>query len=262
MSAIARVAAFVLTLALLPGPTSAVYAQATGIREVSASERTVIPVKARLRYTTMIVLPEGEEILDVICGDKDFWIISATQNVAHVKPAKENSSTNLNLVTSSGSIYSFMLSEKNGGGTPDLKVYIKGDTSQTASSRPKYYRAEQIEGLQNDLAAARAAADTAQKQATETIAAYRQQYPSRLQFQYGTPKYEKPFFVRAIWNDGQFTFIKADATELPALYEVKDGAPALVNFQVENGTYVIPKVVEQGYLTLGKARWSFNRQGR
>jgi type IV secretory pathway VirB9-like protein len=261
MSTLARVAALVLTLALLAGPTPVVHAQATGIREVSASERVVIPVKARLRYTTMLVLPEGEEILDVICGDKDFWIISATQNVAHVKPAKENSSTNLNLVTSSGSIYSFMLSEKNGG-TPDLKVYIKSDTNETSSSRPKYYRAEQIEGLQNDLAAARAAVDTAQKQATETIAAYRQQYPSRLQFQYGTPKYEKPFFVRAIWHDGQFTFIKADATELPALYELKDGAPALVNFQVESGTYVIPKVVERGYLTLGKARWTFNRQGR
>ena len=47
----------------------------------------------------MIVLPEGEEILDVICGDKDFWVVSATQNMAHVKPAKEGVATNLNLVT-------------------------------------------------------------------------------------------------------------------------------------------------------------------
>ena len=38
--------------------------------------------------------------------------------------------------------------------------------------------------------------------------------------------------MRAIWHDGQFTYIKADATELPALYEIKDGKPALVNFQV------------------------------
>ena len=49
-------------------------------------------------------------------------------------------------------------------------------------------------------------------------------------------KYERPFFVRSVWHDGQFTYIKADATELPALYEVKDGSPALVNFQVEHGT--------------------------
>ena len=31
--------------------------QATGIREVSASERSLIPLQTRLRYTTMIVLP-------------------------------------------------------------------------------------------------------------------------------------------------------------------------------------------------------------
>ena len=56
---------------------SSVRAQTTGIREVSASERSLIPLQTRLRYTTMIVLPDGEEILDVICGDQDFWVISA-----------------------------------------------------------------------------------------------------------------------------------------------------------------------------------------
>ena len=83
-----------------------------GVREVAASERGVISLQTRLRYTTMIVLPESEEILDVICGDKDFWIISSTQNIAHIKPAKEGAATNLNLVTKSGAIYSFLLTEK------------------------------------------------------------------------------------------------------------------------------------------------------
>jgi hypothetical protein len=87
-------------------------AQTTGIREVSASERSVIPLQTRLRYTTLVVLPEGEEIIDVICGDKDWWVISATQNIAHVKPAKEGATTNLNLVTTSGAVYSFLLTEK------------------------------------------------------------------------------------------------------------------------------------------------------
>jgi type IV secretion system protein VirB9 len=79
---------------------------------------------------------------------------------------------------------------------------------------------------------------------------------------YGTPKYEKPFLVRAIWHDGQFTYIKAEAHELPALYEMKDNEPALVNFNVENGTYVVPKVLERGYLAVGKERFSFAQQGR
>src|SRR4051794_38846179 len=110
-----------------------VMAQTNGIREVSASERSLISLQTRLRYTTMIVLPNEEEILDVICGDRDFWVISATHNIAHIKPAKEGAATNLNLVTSSGSVYSFLLNEKNG--SPDLKVYVKGDESALAGKR-------------------------------------------------------------------------------------------------------------------------------
>src|SRR5919108_5424375 len=82
-----------------------VMAQTAGIREVSASERSVVPLQTRLRYTTMIILPNGEEILDVLCGDRDWWVISATHNIAHVKPAKAGTETNLNLVTSGGAIY-------------------------------------------------------------------------------------------------------------------------------------------------------------
>jgi type IV secretory pathway VirB9-like protein len=236
-------------------------AQTAGDREVEASPRSVTPLQTRLRYTTMIVLPEDEEILDVICGDKDFWVISATHNIAHVKPAKENATTNLNLVTGSGTVYSFLLTEKNGGGTPDLKVYVNADPN-APRGKPKYYTAAQVESLQAQVAEAQAVAQASERRATDAIATYQQQYPTRLQFAYGTLKYEKPFLVRSIWHDGQFTYIKADATELPALYELKDGKPALVNFQVHNGTYVVPKVIDQGYLALGKERVSFSQQGR
>ena len=107
----------------------------------------------------------------------------------------------------------------------------------------------------------RAAVEAATRHANDEITAYQQQYPGRLQFTYGTPKYEKPFLVKAIWNDGQFTYIKAEAKELPAVYEMKDGAPAVVNFQVRGDTYVVPKVLERGYLALGKERFNF-QQGR
>jgi type IV secretion system protein VirB9 len=236
-------------------------AQTTGIRDVSASERSLIPLQTRLRYTTLVVLPQDEEIIDVICGDKDWWVISSTQNIAHVKPAKEGATTNLNLVTSSGAVYSFLLTEKNGAGTPDLKVFVNGDTS-VPRGKPKYYTAAQVEAIQVELTEARAAVNGAIRRATEEIAAFKQQYPTRLEFAYGTVKYEKPFLVRSLWHDGQFTYVKSDATELPALYEMKDGNPSVVNFQIDNGTYVVPKVIERGYLALGKERFSFAQQDR
>jgi type IV secretory pathway VirB9-like protein len=254
-----RFTTLVTTLALVPVVVVSPAAQGTGIREVTASERSLIPLHAKLRYTTMILLPDEEEILDVVCGDKDFWVISATQNIAHVKPAKEGAATNLNLVTASGTVYSFLLTE-NKSGQPDLKIYVKGDATMPRD-RPKYVSATQLTALQNELNDARADVQRVRHENEEAVASFRRQYPTALQFSFGTPKYEKPFLVRSIWHDGQFTYIKSDAQELPALYEVKDGQPSLVNFQVQSGTYVVPKVLERGYLALGKDRLTF-QQGR
>jgi type IV secretory pathway VirB9-like protein len=253
----------IVVLALVGAPLSVVSlpAQTTGIREVSAPARSLIPLQTRVRYTTMIVLPEDEEILDVICGDRDFWVISSTHNIAHVKPAKEGAATNLNLVTANGAVYSFLLSEKNGASMPDLMLYVNADPN-APQGKPKYYSAAQMEGLQAELTEARAAVEAASRRAAESIATYQQQYPVTLQFVYRTPRYAKPFLVRSIWHDGQFTYIKTDATELPALYEVKDGKPALLNFQVHQGTYVVPKVLDEGYFVLGKERYAFSQQGR
>jgi type IV secretion system protein VirB9 len=247
---------------LLAGGVAPSAGQTTGIREVTATDRNLIPLNTRLRYTTMIVLPDGEVILDIICGDRDFWVISAVQNVAHVKPAKAGAETNLNLVTARGTIYSFMLNEKSGGSQPDLKVYVNAD--QTAPvGRQKYYSAAEVERLQAEVTEAKEATSRAELRARETVALERQQFPTRLQFPYSALKYEKPFLVRAIWHDGQFTYLKSDATELPALYETKDGKPSVVNFQVQNGgIYVVPKVLERGYLALGNERLAFEQRER
>ena len=238
---------------------SNVSAQTVGIREVTATDRNVIPLSTRLRYTTMIVLPEGDEILDVICGDRDFWVVSAVQNVAHVKPAKADAETNLNLVTAGGTIYSFLLKEKTGSGQPDLKIYV--NASQTSpNGRPKYYSAADVERLNTELTEARNAIVKTEQRAKEAVTAASQDYPAKLRFVYGTPKYERPFFVRAIWNDGEFTYLKTDARELPALYELKDGKPSVVNFQVRGGTYVIPKLLDRGYLALGESKFTFEQR--
>jgi type IV secretory pathway VirB9-like protein len=247
------------TLLLVPVAVASLGAQAMGIREVTASSRSVIPLNTKIRYTTMILLPDDEEILDVVCGDKDFWVISATQNIAHVKPAKEGAATNLNLVTASGTVYSFLLTEGKAA-QPDLKLYVTADPN-AAHGKPKYYSAAQVTALQTEVTEAHAATVTAEHRTDDAIATFRQQYPAKLEFAYGTPKYEKPFFVKSIWNDGQFTYIKSDARELPALYEVKDGQPSLVNFQVQGGTFVVPKILDRGYLALGKDKFAF-QQGR
>ena len=230
-------------------------ASQVGVREIAASERGVISLATKIRYTTMIILPDTEEILDVLCGDKEFWVINAAHNIAHLKPAKEGAATNLNLVTASGTVYSFLLAE--GKGAPDLKVYVTADPDATPK-KAKYYSAKEVGDLQAALTDARVAIETVQHRSDATLADFRKTYPSTLQFAYTTPAYSKPFFVKSIWHDDRYTYIKADARELPTLYEVtSDGAPSLVNFEVQNGTYVVPKVLERGYLALGAQKLQF-----
>lgn len=254
------VTAVVLMMALT---SSAAEAQEPGTREVTSSTRSLVALQTRLRYTTMIVLPDDEEILDVICGDRDFWIVSATHNIAHVKPAKAGAATNLNLVTASGFVYSFLLSERSEGEPPDLKVYVRLDDAVTATApKPRFYSATDVAALEEQLTSAKLAAEIARKQAMDAIASFQQQYPTRLHFVYRWPANKKPFAIRAIWHDGQFTYIKADAAEWPAIYELKDGKPSLLNFQVHNRTIVVPKVIEVGYLALGKSRLAFAQETR
>ena len=72
---------------------------------------------------------------------------------------------------------------------------------------------------------------------------------------------EAPFDIEAIYHDDKFTYIKTNAPEKFSVYEMRDGKPNLVSYQLENGTYVIPKVMDSGYVELGKKRMDFCRKG-
>ena len=250
----------VTSIALMAGRQ----ALAQGTRDVTISERAIVSVQTKLRFTTLIVLPDSERILDFVCGDKDFWSISGVENLAYVKPAKAGASANLNLVTASGRVYSFLLTE--GAAEPDLKLYVTSEGASGQSTEPRrFYTSTEVEQARREAERARQEADAAQqasaKSADAAIAQFRSAYPTQLRFPYRFRAHEKPFFVSAIYHDGTFTYIRSDASELPSLYELRDNAPNLVSFQVERGVYVVPKVLERGYLAIGKQRFYFG-QGR
>ena len=242
---------------------SAGVARAQSTRDVTVSARSVVEVHTKVRFTTLIILPEHEQILDYVCGDKDFWVVSGADNLAYVKPAKTGAETNLNLVTASGTVYSFLLTE--GTAPPDLKLFVVPDDALASTLHErKFYTAADVEALRHSAEENKKLADdavaAATKRADERVDAFRAAYPTSLQFPYrfdATHAQQSPFRVTAIYTDGTFTFIRAAATELPALYEIRDGTPTLVNFQVEHGVYIVPKVLERGYLVIGKQRLPF-----
>ena len=86
-------------------------AETDSARVVKYSQKDIVPVRAKVRFSTLIVLPDSEEILDFTTGDKDFWIINGSHNLCFIHPAQAGIRSNLNLITASGHVYSFLLTE-------------------------------------------------------------------------------------------------------------------------------------------------------
>jgi type IV secretion system protein VirB9 len=226
-------------------------------RLVKYHANDIVNVRARMRYTTLIELPSTEKILEVATGDKDFWIIDTVGNYCFLHPAKEGIHSNLNLITDKGTVYSFTLDDVESG-DPDLKVVIQpSDPSSLAAANGVSQLVPATE-----VQAARAQVEVAATRAAAAVEQFRADYPTQaLKFDY-TFHDEKPFDVSAIYHDDKFTYIKSSAAEKFSIYEVKDGKPDLITFQLKDGTYIIPTVVDHGYLEIGKHRLEFHRNGK
>src|SRR5437899_3979540 len=113
-----------LVAALALSSLSQVFAEADGARVVKYGKEDIVPVHAKLRFSTLIVLPDEEEILDFTTGDREFWIVNGSHNLCYVHPAQAGIRSNLNLITASGHAYSFLLTEISSDATaqPDLKL--------------------------------------------------------------------------------------------------------------------------------------------
>ena len=111
-----------LALALAP---LAAAAQDASARTVQYHSQDIVPIHAKLKYTTLIEVPATEKIMEAATGDKDFWVVDVVGNFCFVHPAKAGISSNLNLITDKGNIYSFTLQDVSGtSATPDLKVIV------------------------------------------------------------------------------------------------------------------------------------------
>ena len=247
-----------LVLALTLASTTAAFAQDTSARTVQYHSQDIVPILAKLRYTTLIEVPPTEKIMEAATGDKDFWVVDVVGNFCFVHPAKAGISSNLNLITDKGNIYSFTLQDVSGStAAPDLKVLIEpADRSSivAANGPQQFVPASQLEQSKQQLAAL-------QSQISHAVDEYKSAYPIQLKFDYVYKPNEAPFDIQSIYHDDKFTYIKTNAPEKFSVYEMKDGKPNLISYDLREGTYIIPKVMDSGYVELGKKRMEFTRKG-
>jgi len=238
--------------------TSIVAVAQESARTVQYHSQDIVAIRAKVKYTTLIVVPPTEKIMEAATGDKDFWIVDVVGNFCFVHPAKPGISSNLNLITDKGNIYSFTLQDISASSAePDLKVIIEpADRSSivAASGPPQFVPAAQLEASKQQLAAL-------QSHVTQAVDEYKSAYPAELKFDYVYKRNEAPFDIESIYHDDKFTYIKTTAPEKFSVYEMKDGKPNLITYDLRDGMYIIPKVMDSGYVELGKKRMDFTRKG-
>src|ERR1039457_6480534 len=227
-------------------------------RNVAYHSQDIVAIRAKVKYTTLIVIPATEKIMEAATGDKDFWIVDVVGNFCFVHPAKSGISSNLNLITDKGNIYSFTLTDiTDQKGDPDLKVIIQPADPSTivAANRPaQYVPVVQLEQARQQIS-------TLESHVGAAVDEYKSAYPTKLKFDYVYKRNEVPFDIQSIYHDDKFTYIKTNAPEKFSVYEMRDGKPNLINYDLREGTYIIPKVMDNGYVELGKKKMEFTRKG-
>lgn len=231
-------------------------------------------IRAALLQSTLLVLPEQEKVATVFGGDTAGWIFDGghiPSRFISIKPKVAGSSTDIHIVSDHGNEYTLQLKEITGDGDPhfDSKVFLQpGDQQgkQKLIQLPVFVPAsqmqERIDHFQKEAELARAAAAEEQKGAEREAEQYRSSYPGKLHFDYtwNREKADK-LGLQEIWRDDKFTYLRGHFQEPPALYELKDGKGSLINFEFSNGLYTVPKILDQGYLAIGKRRLDFRRAG-
>ena len=253
-----RISLDIALIAVALTTSTAAVAQDASARTVQYHSQDIVPIHAKLKYTTLIEVPPTEKIMEAATGDKDFWVVDVVGNFCFVHPAKAGISSNLNLITDKGNIYSFTLQDVSAtSDAPDLKVLIEpADRSSivAANGPAQFVPAAQLEQSKQQLAAL-------QSHVAQAVDEYKSAYPMQLKFDYVYKANEAPFDIQSIYHDDKFTYIKTKAPEKFSVYEMRDGKPNLINYDLRDGTYIIPKVIDSGYIEVGKKKMEFSRKG-
>jgi type IV secretory pathway VirB9-like protein len=232
-------------------------------------------VRAGLLQSTLIELPAEEKVATVFGGDTVSWVIDAghvASRYVSIKPKEADAATDLHIVSDHGNEYTIELREVSGEkDNPhfDSKVYISSSDAKAADNitkAPVFVPAAEAEAkeaqLKKEADEAKKTAEADHKAVASAAETFKASYPGTLHFDYSwDQKRGAALGIQQIWRDDKFTYLRGQFQETPALYEVKDKKPSLINFDYSNGLYTVPKELENGYLAIGKQKVEFHRTG-
>lgn len=240
-------------------------------RTVSVSESAPPPVvRAGLLQSTLILLPAEEKVANVFAGDTADWVFDGghvASRFVSIKPKVASCATDVHIVSDHGNEYTIELREISGDDDRhfDSKVFLAPAdkaAKQKLVELPVFVPASDLDRAKKEAEAAKATADAERKAEEAKNEQYRSQYPGTLHFDYAWNRAKgQGLGLQEIWRDDKFTYLRGQFQETPALYEVKDKRPSLINFDFSNGLYTVPKQLNRGYLSIGKQKVEFRRTG-
>jgi type IV secretion system protein VirB9 len=234
---------------------------------ITDTEQPPIILTGQLQ-ATLIVLPLEEKVATVFGGDTVNWVFDGghvASRFISVKPKTSGSTTDLHIVSDHGNEYTLQLREVSDDADThfDSKVMISpGDQAgkDKLAAMPVFVPAAELEKAKAEAKSAKAAQDAELKAEADKAETYRSQYPGTLHFDYTWDRKKGDALgLQQVWHDDKFTYLRGQFQETPALYELKDGKPSLINFDFASGLYTIPKQVSHGYLTIGKQKVQFDQ---
>jgi type IV secretory pathway VirB9-like protein len=232
-------------------------------------------VRVGLLQSTLFELPTGEKVVTVFGGDTNSWIFDAghvASRYVSIKPKIADETTDIHIVSDHGNEYTIELREiSSDKGDPhfDSKIDISSSDAKAANNiaeAPTFIPAAEAEAkeaqLKKEADDAKKAAEADHKAVASAAETFKASYPGTLHFDYTwDQKKGAALGIQQIWRDDKFTYLRGQFQETPALYEVKDKKPSLINFDYNNGLYTVPKELESGYLAIGKQKVEFHRTG-
>lgn len=234
-------------------------------RTVQVGKQDIVPIYSTYNYSTIVVLPDQEKVMSFEAGEHDLWAINNTDHTISIKPKlvvklahKRIGPTNINIIAASGNVYSVVVSEISGTDqAADLKVVLEPSDAEAIANmaHPKFVPADYAEELKKALEMSKE--ETAQAKRTAAISEVKE---IRHDYEWRAGKESEAFGLKAVYHDSRFTYIETHSQSAPALYEVDtDGKERIVQYNLENGKYVVQHIIEHGRLRAGKKSLEFDR---
>ena len=230
-----------------------------------------LEIRAGLLQSTLIVLPTEEKVANVFAGDTVNWIFDGghvASRFISVKPKTANAATDIHIVSDHGNEYTLAVAR--GLRMTPIRTSIPRSSSIQATRlqrtvwrsfrcscrRPNWIRRNRKLLPRRPLRPPNSRPNRPRPSNTAA------EYPGSLHFDYTWDERKgKELGLQQIWHDDKFTYLRGQFQETPALYEVKDKKPSLINFDFNGGLYTVPKQLDNGYLAIGKQKVEFHRVG-